>query len=94
MIICNNNNNNNNQGDGRGVTSRVTRSDGTKGGEEGKGEGDEGGGGEEGEEGKLVRTGGRDDIEGSTRGPPGPKKKLYITVTIEACWMVLLGKLR
>ena len=43
-------NNNNNQGDGRGVTSRVTRGDGTKGGEEGKGEGGE-------EEGKLSRTG-------------------------------------
>ena len=36
-----------------------------------------GGGGEEkeeGEEAKLLRTGRRDNIEGTTGGPPGPKK--------------------
>ena len=36
-----------------------------------------GGRGEEGEEGNLMRTGRPDDIEGSTRGPPGPKKSVY-----------------
>ena len=44
----------------------VTRVNGTKGGEEGKGEGGE-------EEGKLLRTGRTDGIEGSKRGPRGPK---------------------
>ena len=44
------------------------RGDGTEGGEEGKG----GKRGEEGGEGKLLRDG--TDIEGSTRGPRGPKK--------------------
>ena len=44
----------------------VTRGDGTEGGEEGKGERGE-------EEGKLLQTGRTDGIEGSKRGPRGPK---------------------
>ena len=49
----------------------MTRGDGTEGSKEGKGEGGERGE----EEGKLSRTGrSEDDIDGSIRGPRGPKK--------------------
>ena len=59
--------------------TRVTRGDGR----EGKGEGgerEEEGGGEEGE-GKLLRDRGTDrDIEGSTKGPRGPKIASYFEI--------------
>ena len=51
----------------------MTRGDGTEGGEEGKGE--EGERGEE--EGNCHGQNGRDDIEGSIRGPRGPKNQDY-----------------
>ena len=67
MIICNNKGD---RGDGRGVTrmTGVTRDDGQEGGVEGKGEG-----GERGEE--EGNCHGRADIEGSIRGPRGPKNQ-------------------
>ena len=63
---------------GEGVTrvTALTRSDSTEGGEEGKGER----GGEEG--GEEILTEGRTGtlIEGSTRGPRGPKNSFYYWV--------------
>ena len=52
-----------------------------------------GGGGEEGEEGKLLWTRGRTTSK-ALQEVLLDLKKPYITVTIEVCWMVLLGKLR
>ena len=49
----------------------VTRGDRQEGGEEGNGEGGE----RVEEEGKLSWMGGRDDIEGSIRGPRGPRNQ-------------------